>query len=88
MPAQAPLFGEARAPLIAILATREARGEYARQALMDQVAAVGGELWHYRLCRGDRELPLGWTLSAESTDEMLRQLGGNLNTAAVRAAFQ
>lgn len=87
-PTQAPLFGEARAPLIAILATREARGEYARQALMDQVAAVRGELWHYRLCRGDRELPLGWTLSAESTAEMLRQLAGNLNTAEIRAAFQ
>lgn len=86
--AEALLYGELRAPLIAILATREARGEYARQALMDQVAALRGDLWHYRLCPGERVLPLGWTLSPESTEEMLRQLAANPNTAPIREALR
>lgn len=87
-PANAPLYGEARAPLIAILATRDARGTYARQALMDQVAALDGQLWHFRLCQGERVLPLGWTLSPESTTEMLRQLASNRNTDPIREAFR
>ncbi len=84
----APLNGELRAPLVAILATRDARGEYARQALMDQVAALRGELWHFRLCPGERALPLGWTLSPESTAEMLRQLGDNPNIPSIGEAFR
>jgi hypothetical protein len=81
-----PLYGEARAPLIAILATREARGEYARQALMDQIQAVDGALWHYRLCAGKRVLPLGWTLGADSTAEMQRQRRGDGRDAAANLA--
>lgn len=87
LPSNAPLYGEARAPLVAILATRDARGEFARQALMDQVQAVRGELWHYRLCPGKRVLPLGWTLSPESTREMREQLRGNPNTASIVQSF-
>jgi hypothetical protein len=87
-------MGELRAPLIALMATRTARGAYARQALLEAVnpsdslrIAVeelrGGKgtvevrrsrLWHFRLCKGERRIPLGWTLSRESTCEMARQL--------------
>lgn len=74
-PASAPLFGELRAPLIAILRTRDARGQFARQALLDRVQqATNGELWHYRLCAGLRSIPLGWTIGAQTTEEMRRQL--------------
>lgn len=77
------VYGEVRAPLNAILATRDARGEYARQALLDRIIhSDGARLWHYRLCQGQRVLPLGWTLSAQSHEEMRRQLAGNGNNAA------
>lgn len=74
-PASIPLFGELRAPLIAILRTRDARGLFARQALLDRVQHLGnGALWHYRLCAGLHPIPLGWTISDQTTREMRRQL--------------
>ncbi|MEX0914577.1 MAG: hypothetical protein WDZ60_01685, partial [Wenzhouxiangellaceae bacterium] len=74
-PAPIPLFGELRAPLIAILQTRDARGLYARQALLDRVQHLGdGALWHYRLCAGLHPIPLGWTIGDQTTREMRRQL--------------
>ncbi len=68
------LSGEVAAPLVGLLSTREARGAYARQALL---AALGPEdrFWHFRLCPGDYLLPLGWTISAPVITEMERQLG-------------
>ncbi|MGB0514014.1 MAG: hypothetical protein ACPGJE_04135 [Wenzhouxiangellaceae bacterium] len=70
----APLYGEVRAPLIAILQTRDARGLFARQALLDRVQHLNGELWHYRLCSGLHPIPLGWTIGVQTTQEMRRQL--------------
>jgi len=73
-PESAPLFGELRAPPIAILSTRDARGQFARQALLDRVQHMDGELWHYRLCKGKHPIPLGWTIGRQVSEEMRRQL--------------
>jgi hypothetical protein len=81
-----PVFGEARAPAIALLATRDARATYARQALADRIRALpGAKLWHYRLCRGHRDIPLGWTIGAMTTAEMERQLRGDGHDLAANA---
>jgi hypothetical protein len=81
-----PVFGEARAPVIALLATRDARATYARQALVDRIHALpDARLWHYRLCKGHRDIPLGWTIGAMTTAEMERQLRGNGTDAAANA---
>lgn len=73
---EAKIYGEMRAPLIAILATRMARGEYARRALAHLVRARPGDhIWHYRLCRRSRVIPLGWTIGSTTTNEMREQLG-------------
>ncbi|MFN2327901.1 MAG: hypothetical protein ABR612_03225 [Chromatocurvus sp.] len=95
---QAPLFGEARAPLVAILQTRDARGQFARQALLDSLQHLDdGRLWHYRLCPGRHQIPLGWTIGEQTTEEMRRQLdnGDNdeaagmvLNTGEIVGQFQ
>lgn len=69
--------GEARAPLDALLATRNARGQYARQALGEAIASRPDDrLWHYRLCRRERDIPLGWTIGEATTEEMREQLAG------------
>lgn len=81
-----PVFGEARAPVIALLATREARATYARQALVDRIRVLpDARLWHYRLCKGHRDIPLGWTIGAMTTAEMERQLRGNGTDDAANA---
>ncbi len=81
-----PVFGEARAPVISLLATREARATYARQALVDRIRALpDARLWHYRLCKGHRDIPLGWTIGAMTTAEMERQLRGNGTDDAANA---
>ena len=71
--------GEFAAPLVALLNTREARGELARQAIVREVQSRAGDaapnVLHFRLCRGDHHLPLGWTLSDAAWTELTRQLG-------------
>ncbi len=74
------LRGEVSAPLVALLDTRSARGEYAKARLLAALRfdaehpADGDVLWHFRLCPGDYPLPMGWTISAPVFDEMRRQL--------------
>ena len=71
--------GEFASPLVALLNTREARGELARHAIVREVHARAGDeaqnVLHFRLCRGDHHLPLGWTLSDAAWTELTRQLG-------------
>ncbi|WP_284319104.1 hypothetical protein [Dyella acidisoli] len=73
-------YGEATAPLVALLDTRDARGEYARAALLASLHINATEpgrsdvLWHMRLCPGNYLLPLGWTISPPVFEEMHRQL--------------
>jgi hypothetical protein len=84
-------YGEATAPLVALLNTRNARGEYARLALLDslqtdtQQPGYADVLWHLRLCPGDYPLPLGWTISAPVFGEMHRQLQRNYPLAVMGA---
>jgi len=84
-------YGEATAPLVALLDTRDARGEYARSALLGSLnidAAKpddGDVLWHLRLCPGNYPLPLGWTISSPVFDEMHRQLEQNYPLASMGA---
>lgn len=73
-------YGEATAPLVALLDTRNARGEYARSQLLASLQVNtadpgnGDVLWHMRLCPGNYPLPLGWTISPPVFEEMHRQL--------------
>lgn len=75
--------GEVTAPLLALLDTRGARGEYARVQLKnalhpsDSDPAAGDMLWHFRLCHGNYPIPLGWTISTPVFGEMDRQLEQN-----------
>lgn len=79
-PTELHSYGEATAPLVALLDTRDARGEYARSQLLAslQIDAAdpghGDVLWHMRLCPGNYPLPLGWTISPPVFEEMHRQL--------------
>lgn len=83
-------YGDVTAPAVALLDTRDARGEYARARLLaslhtDATSPGSGDvLWHMRLCPGNYPLPLGWTISPPVFDEMHRQLEQNypLNTMA------
>ena len=76
-------YGEATAPLVALLETRDARGEYARSELLASLQIDAAEpergdiLWHMRLCPGNYPLPLGWTMSPPVFAEMRRQLALN-----------
>lgn len=63
--------GELLAPVNAILSTRSARGQLARQNWAD---STGDRLWHFRLCNGPREVPLGWFIGPGTTAELRRQL--------------
>ncbi|MBE1162122.1 hypothetical protein IGX34_17190 [Dyella sp. 7MK23] len=82
-PTERSSYGEATAPLIALLDTRDARGEYARAELLASLhtsptdPGAGDVLWHLRLCPGNYPLPLGWTISPPVFDEMHRQLEQN-----------
>ena len=85
--------GEATAPLLALLDTRTARGEYARARLLDSLhpnptdPAQGDMLWHFRLCPGQYPIPLGWTISSPVFDEMQRQLEHNYPLATMAEAL-
>ena len=76
-------YGEATAPIIALLETRNARGEYARQTLLNSLHVdlnhpdTSDVFWHLRLCPGDYPLPLGWTISTPVFAELQRQLAQN-----------
>lgn len=84
-------YGEATAPLVALLDTRDARGEFARSALLASLKTNATEpdngdvLWHLRLCPGNYPLPLGWTISSPVFDEMHRQLRRNYPLATMGA---
>ncbi len=79
-PTELHSYGEATAPLVALLETRNARGELARANLLASLQTNPTEpgnsdvLWHLRLCPGNYPLPLGWTISPPVFDEMHRQL--------------
>lgn len=85
--------GEATAPLLALLDTRGARGEYARVQLKnalhpsDSDPATGDMLWHFRLCHGNYPIPLGWTISTPVFGEMDRQLEQNYPLQAMAHAL-
>jgi hypothetical protein len=88
-PSERASYGEVTAPLVALLDTRDARGEYARAELLASLHIHttdpdGGDvLWHIRLCPGDYPLPLGWTISPPVFDEMHHQLEQNYPLAAM-----
>jgi hypothetical protein len=80
-------YGEIRAPLLSLLNTRESRGEASRTAVRRMFArgrlpnspsdpVTDDSVFHFRLCNGTYHLPLGWTLSPDSMNEMKRQLEG------------
>lgn len=78
----APFRGELRAPMTALLATRDARARAARLGLAERIAAAPADrLWHYRLCRRQRPIPLGWTIGEATTAEMREQLAGAAGSA-------
>ncbi|QAU24551.1 hypothetical protein EO087_11600 [Dyella sp. M7H15-1] len=82
-PTERSSYGEATAPIVALLDTRGARGEYARAELLSSLKINqadpdnGDILWHMRLCPGNYTLPLGWTISPPAFEEMHRQLEQN-----------
>jgi hypothetical protein len=82
-------YGEITAPAVALLDTRDARGEYARARLLASLhintdnPGSGDVLWHMRLCPGNYPLPLGWTISPPVFDEMHRQLERNYPLASM-----
>lgn len=88
-PTERSSYGEATAPIVALLDTRNARGEFARAELLsslqlNNVAPADGDvLWHMRLCPGNYPLPLGWTISPPVFDEMHRQLEQNYPLTAM-----
>ena len=87
------ISGEATAPLLALLDTRSARGDYARVQLKNALhvhaddPAAGDVLWHFRLCHGHYPIPLGWTISAPVFGEMDRQLQQNYPLQAMARAL-
>jgi hypothetical protein len=90
-PTERSSYGEATAPIVALLNTRDARGEYARAQLLSSLdiqhsdPGTGDVLWHMRLCPGNYPLPLGWTISPPVFDEMHRQLEQNYPLATMAA---
>jgi hypothetical protein len=81
-----PRYGEIRAPLMALVDTRDARAATARAAIRSLFARdrvqisttdpfTDDTVYHFRLCQGQHHLPLGWTLSPKAYSEMRRQLG-------------
>ncbi|RDS81505.1 hypothetical protein [Dyella psychrodurans] len=82
-PTERASYGDVTAPAVALLDTREARGEFARAELLSSLhidagtTDAGDVLWHMRLCPGNYPLPLGWTISPPVFDEMRRQLEKN-----------
>jgi hypothetical protein len=90
-PTELSSYGEATAPLVALLDTRDARGEYARAQLLSSLQIQHGDpgdgdiLWHMRLCPGNYPLPMGWTISPPVFAEMHRQLEQNYPLASMAA---
>ncbi|GAB2572972.1 hypothetical protein ISP15_04145 [Dyella jejuensis] len=88
-PTERANYGEATAPIVALLDTRDARGEFARAGLLAALridptdAGEGDVLWHMRLCPGNYPLPLGWTISPSVFEEMHRQLEQNYPMSAM-----
>ena len=88
-PTERSSYGEATAPIVALLDTRDARGEYARTQLLSSLKinqanpGDGDILWHLRLCPGNYPLPLGWTISPPVFEEMHRQLEQNYPLAGM-----
>ena len=71
---------EVWSPLRTLIATREARGEYARQTTAWHVGT--DRFFHFGLCKqGEAKIPLGWVLSDVVQAEMARQLTGDSCTA-------
>jgi hypothetical protein len=79
-PTELSNYGDVTAPAVALLDTRQARGEFARAQLLSSLhtdaadPGNGDVLWHLRLCPGNYPLPLGWTISPPVFGEMQRQL--------------
>jgi hypothetical protein len=66
-------FGEVRAPILALMHTREARGEYARKVLAQRQTRAES-LFHFRICTGEHAIPLGWYANQETMAELDMQL--------------
>jgi hypothetical protein len=66
-------FGEVRAPILALMHTREARGEYARKVLA-QRQTNAESLFHFRICPGTHAIPLGWYANQETMAELDKQM--------------
>ena len=102
LPGRTVWMGEVLSPLYAILHVRSGRGIQARELVADLVddletcgVATGYEV-HFRLWQRGKPIPLGWTLSQQTRDEIVAQLeaaalgldwdernrNGNLNRAA------
>jgi hypothetical protein len=80
-------YGEIRAPVMALVNTRDGRAAVARAAVRTLLAQgrapksatdtlTDSLLFHFRLCKGVHHLPLGWALSAQAFGELQRQLRG------------
>jgi hypothetical protein len=65
---------EVLSPLRALLNTRGARGTYSREAIRQAAVKLGGEFYHFGLCKQRIPLPLGWQLSRLAEQEIQRQL--------------
>lgn len=85
-------FGEITSPAVALLNTREARGDLSRRAIVAAVQSHAADaairrIFHFRLCTGDHHLPLGWTLSNAAWTELTSQLGDQLPAGPSNAGF-
>jgi hypothetical protein len=86
-PTAATTHGELLSPLLTLYQTREARGDQARRILAQTMAQGpdGNErqtFWHFRLCKGKRAFPLGWTIGRDTLEEMTNQLSGDAEVHA------
>jgi hypothetical protein len=79
------LYGEIRAPVLALANTRDARAALSRSGVRnlfvkghvvvsEETVTASDRFYHFRLCKGQHHLPLGWTLSEQAMQEMHRQL--------------
>jgi len=66
-------LNEAISPLFALLSTRSARGDYARESAAWAVSKPN--YLHFGLCRRSANVPLGWVLSRGTRERMEHQLG-------------
>lgn len=69
-------IGETMAPIQSILRSRSARGA----AALEQLARSTPNFYHFCIAPGGHALPLGWTLSSKSFQEMEKQLDANAHT--------